>query len=154
MTVIVFDGKNDKKYELLNPYTIIDGSNVAFEERDKNNKPKLSNILNIRKKLNKYGVKQNRIICDESLKYCIDKRDEFIGYIKKKEIIISPKEIKADLYVLQLSFENHGLIISNDKYREYYTIFGEDWIENKRIPFEIVNGEIFFSKIILNKELI
>ena len=153
MTIVVFDSRKNKTYELLNPYTVVDGSNVAFEERDKNNKPKFSNILNLRKKLKKYGVIRNTIICDDSLKYCIDKRNEFIKYINNKEIITPPKDIKADLYVLQLAFEKDGLIISNDKYREYHTIFDTDWIENKRIPFEIVNGEIFFNKIIINKKV-
>lgn len=150
----MFDGRNGKTYELLNTYIVIDGSNIAFEERNENNKPKLSNILNLREKLEKLGIIQYRIICDDSLYYCIDERDNYANYINKKEIIVPPKNIKADVYILQLAFENDGLIISKDKYKEYYSIFGKDWIENKRIPFEIVNGEIFFNKIIINKEVV
>ncbi len=152
--IVMFDDNNGKTYELLNPYIVVDGSNVAFEERDDNNKPKLSNILNLRIKLKKLGIIQYGIVCDDSLYYCIDERDKYTNYIKKKEIIVPSKNIKADIYILQLAFEKNGLIISKDKYKEFYPIFGKKWIENKRIPFEIVNGEIFFNKIIINKEVI
>ena len=98
--IVMFDGRNGKTYELLNTYIVVDGSNVAFEERNDNNKPKLSNILNLRIKLEKLGIIQYRIICDDSLYYCIDERDNYANYTNKKEIIVPPKEIKADIYVL------------------------------------------------------
>jgi predicted PilT family ATPase len=34
---------------------------------------------------------------------------------------LNPKDIKADIYILQLAFEKDGFIISKDKYKEYHS---------------------------------
>ena len=44
----------------------IDGSNLAFEIRDSQNKPRFSNILKLQETLRKSDIFNYRIICDRS----------------------------------------------------------------------------------------
>lgn len=132
---------------------VIDGSNVAFEERNSKGKPKFSNILKIKNKLERCSDLNYKIICDRSLIYSIDNKENYIEFISKDIIIETPEGTKADPFILQYAFENNGYIISNDKFKDFYSIFKKKWIEKRRISFRIIDDEIYFDKLII-KEVI
>lgn len=127
----------------------IDGSNLAFEIRDSQNKPRFSNILKLQETLRKSDIFNYRIICDRSLYYCIDEKSNYSKVIQKGLIIESPEGTTSDIFILQLAYEKNGYIISNDKFKDFYSIYDEAWIENYRISFKIIDEEIYFNKIII-----
>lgn len=127
---------------------VIDGSNVAFEQRNSNNKPKLSKILILLKSLKKLGLNHIKIICDRSLYYCIDDRKGYSQLKKEGVIVESPEGTSSDLFILQYAFQKNGYIISNDKYREFFSIFNDEWVNNRRISFKIIDDVFCFNKII------
>ena len=128
---------------------VIDGSNVAFEQRTSNNKPKLSNLIVLLETLKKLGIINLKIICDRSLFYCIDDRKRYSQLIKKGVIVESPEGTASDIFILQYAFQKNGYIVSNDKYREFHSIFKKDWVESRRISFKIIDDMVCFNKIII-----
>lgn len=128
---------------------VIDGSNVAFEKRDSEGKPKFSNILALKNKLDRYGILNYRIICDRSLFYSIDDQEYYTKFVDEGKIIETPEGTKADPFILQYAFENDGYIISNDKFKQLKSIFSSVWIESRRISFRIIDNKIYFDKLII-----
>jgi len=147
--ILLKDGEIEKNVDFLQCYFVIDGANIAFEERTSKNKPKFSNILLLIKKLCFVGIKNYKIICDASLYHCIDDQEQYSQLIKNKEIIKVPSGTKADIFILQYSHDKNAYIISNDKYKEYFDLFDKDWIDEHRISFRIIDNEIYFDKLII-----
>jgi len=135
--------------EIDENFYVSDGSNVAFEQRDSNNKPKLSNILLLLETLKKLGIVNLKVICDRSLYYCIDDRKGYSQLIKKDIIIESPEGTPSDIFILQYAFQKNGYIISNDKFREFHSIFKKEWLESRRVSFKIIDDVICFNKFII-----
>jgi len=136
--------------EVANKLYVIDGSNVAFEIRTPNKKPNVSNILKLMENLKHLRIRRFKVICDKSLYYCINNKHKY-SQLKKEGIIIeSPEGDPADVFILQLAYQKDGYIISNDKYREYHSIFSKNWIESRRISFRIIDDVFCFNKIIIN----
>lgn len=127
---------------------VIDGSNVAFEQRNSKNRPKLSNLILLIKSLKSLGINNLKIICDRSLYYCIDDQDG-LSQLKNNGLLIeSPEGTESDIFILQYAFLKDGYIISNDKYRDFFSIFDQKWVENRRISFKIIDDVFCFNKII------
>jgi len=136
--------------KISNNLYVIDGSNVAFEIRTPNNKPSLSNILNLMESLKYLRIRQFKVICDRSLYYCIDEKNEYSKLKNKGFIVESPEGTPADIFILQLAYQKEGYIISNDKFREFYPTFSKKWVESRRISFRIIDDVFCFNKIIIN----
>ena len=51
----------------------------------------------------------------------------------------------ADKFILRLSRDTGALILTNDLYKEYRDEF--DWIDKKRVPYSIINGELYLHPI-------
>lgn len=127
---------------------VIDGSNVAFEQRTSDNKPKLLNLINLIENLKKLGITRVKIICDRSLYYCINDKKGYFQLINDGIIIECPEGSPSDIYILQYALQKNAYIISNDKFRDYYKSFDKDWIEDQRIAFKIIDEVFCFNKII------
>lgn len=145
---LIYDNENDKIYEANNCYFVIDGANIAYEAKTKDNKPKFSNLLMTIRKMDSFGINQYIIICDRSLYYRIDDKKNYKQYVQEKRIIETPEGTPADIFVLQLVHEKNGYIISNDQFKDFYAIFEKKWINEKRISFRIIDDNIFFDKLI------
>jgi hypothetical protein len=91
-----------------------------------------------------------KIICDKSLYYCIDDKEGYSQLKTKGLLIESPEGTLADIFILQLTFHKNGYIISNDKYREFYSVFEKEWVEDRRIAFKVIDDIICLNKIIVN----
>ncbi|MHA2033361.1 MAG: NYN domain-containing protein, partial [Candidatus Kariarchaeaceae archaeon] len=97
---------------------VIDGSNIAWEQTNKDNKPMIDNIIKAYKSLKENGFKQIVIIADAALRYQIDDKDELDRLVKTKFIKLVPAKVNADGFILRFSAENGYLILSNDLYKE------------------------------------
>ena len=91
MSLIIKTNEKISVKTLSEPYFIIDGSNVAFENKSPRNKPLYSNIQIVIKKLIQLEINYFKVICDNNLRYCITERNEYLKAVHKKQIIESPK---------------------------------------------------------------
>src|ERR687889_2607125 len=97
---------------------IIDGANVAYEERSAGGKPKLSNLLRVRGELEERGL-EAVIIVDASLKYDIDDQSQLETLIRSQQIRQVPAGTDADYFIIQFADQLDALIVTNDRYRDY-----------------------------------
>jgi Xaa-Pro aminopeptidase len=118
---------------------VIDGANVAYEERSAGGKPKLSNLLKVRRELEERGC-EAVIIVDASLKYDIDDQEQLETLIRSQQIRQVPAGTDADFFIIQFADQLDALMVTNDRYRDYAERF--PWIPERRLPYMIVKGEV------------
>ena len=118
---------------------VIDGANVAYEERSAGGKPKLSNLLKVRRELEERG-QEAVIIVDASLKYDIDDQGQLETLIRSQQVRQVPAGTDADFFIIQFAHELDALIVTNDRYKDYAERF--PWIPERRLPYMIVKGEV------------
>jgi hypothetical protein len=118
---------------------VIDGANVAYEERSAGDKPKLSNLLKVRGEMEGRGY-EPIIIVDASLKYDIDDQTQIETLIHSQQIRQVPAGTDADYFILQVAQQHDALIVSNDQYKDYMDQY--PWIPERRLPYMIVKGEV------------
>ncbi|MBA7565641.1 hypothetical protein ES708_07326 [subsurface metagenome] len=145
------------KFPYLLEYPIyIDINNVAYSRFNKFEKPLLRDILALIDYLrNDIGFPKENIhcICDPSLKYYIDKPNEFKALIKEGLIIEAPKVADEMILSFALKYE-FCWIISNDKFREYIDqLPSKKWLEDRRISFMIIEDGVCLSPNIDYKQI-
>ena len=118
---------------------VIDGANVAYEERSAGGKPKLSNLLKVRHELEERG-QEAIIIVDASLKYDIDDQEQLEKLIQSQLVRQVPAGTDADYFIIQFAHELDALIVTNDRYKDYAAQY--PWIPDRRLPYMIVKGEV------------
>jgi hypothetical protein len=118
---------------------VIDGANVAYEERSAGGKPKLSNLLKVRRELEERGC-EAVIIVDASLKYDIDDQEQLETLIQSQQVRQVPAGTDADFFIIQFADQLDALMVTNDRYRDYAERF--PWIPERRLPYMIVKGEV------------
>ena len=118
---------------------IIDGANVAYEERSAGGRPKLSNLLKVRRELEERGF-EAIILVDASLKYDIDDQTQLESLIASQQVRQVPAGTDADFFIIQLAEQLDARIVTNDRYKDYAERF--PWIPERRLPYMIVKGEV------------
>src|SRR5919112_4462155 len=118
---------------------VIDGANVAYEERSAGGKPKLANLLKVRRELEERGC-EAVIIVDASLKYDIDDQEQLETLIQSQQVRQVPAGTDADFFIIQFADQLDALMVTNDRYRDYAERF--PWIPERRLPYMIVKGEV------------
>jgi predicted nucleic acid-binding protein len=118
---------------------IIDGANVAYEERSAGGRPKLSNLLRVRRELEERGF-EVLILVDASLKYDIDDQTQLESLIASQQVRQVPAGTDADFFIIQLAEQLDARIVTNDRYKDYADRF--PWIPERRLPYMIVKGEV------------
>ncbi len=118
---------------------VIDGANVAYEERSAGGKPKLSNLLKVRRELEERG-QEAVIIVDASLKYDIDDQEQLEKLIRSQQVRQVPAGTDADYFIIQFAHELDALVVTNDRYKDYTAQY--PWISERRLPYMIVKGEV------------
>jgi hypothetical protein len=118
---------------------VIDGANVAYEERSAGGKPKLSNLLKVRRELEERGF-ESVIIVDASLKYDIDDQEHLETLIRSQQVRQVPAGTDADFFIIQFAHELDALMVTNDRYKDYADRY--PWIPERRLPYMIVKGEV------------
>jgi hypothetical protein len=118
---------------------IIDGANVAYEERSAGGKPKLSNLLRVRGELEERGF-EAVILVDASLKYDIDDQTQLESLIQSQQVRQVPAGTDADYFIIQLAEQFNARVVTNDRYKDY--LEQHPWITDRRLPYMIVKGEV------------
>ena len=118
---------------------IIDGANVAYEEKSAGGRPKLSNLLKVRRELEERGF-EAIILVDASLKYDIDDQTQLESLIASQQVRQVPAGTDADFFIIQLAEQLDARIVTNDRYKDYAERF--PWIPERRLPYMIVKGEV------------
>lgn len=118
---------------------VIDGANVAYEERSGGGKPKLSNLLKVRRELEERGL-DPVIIIDASLKYDIDDQEQIEVLIRSQQIRQVPAGTDADFFILEVAHQHDARIVTNDQYKDYLAQY--PWIPDRRLPYMIIKGEV------------
>lgn len=150
MTIYLVDTDSSCCKEFNNQPIVIDGANVAFENVLKDQKAKFSNLVLLKHLLEINGITNYIVFCDRSLHYKIDETKKYDDLIKHNPSFYeTPGGTQADHFILQHAFKSNGLIISNDNFRDFFTIYEKDWIISHRISFCIINNEINFDKLII-----
>ncbi len=148
MTAIVKNILTDKLPMITQTSFVIDGANVALEVKNSKGKAQIQNLKIIMEKFDAMGISGYKIICDYSLYSRMDDRKVYSNLVKAGKIIETPSGIEADVIILQYAYDNNAYIISNDKFRDYYDIFDENWINKVRMSFLFINDEIYLDKLI------
>jgi len=118
---------------------VIDGANVAYEERSMGGKPKLSNLLKVRRELEERGF-EALILVDASLKYDIDDQQQIETLIRSQQIRQVPAGTDADYFILQVADQHDARIVTNDQYKDHLDRY--PWIPARRLPYMIIKGEV------------
>ena len=118
---------------------VVDGANVAWSEQTSDRKPKVSNIVAMRKALEDSGY-DPIIIIDASLRYDVDDPDQLEALIDGQKVRQSPAGTEADYFVLMTAEQQKSEFVTNDTYEKYSDDY--DWIWDRRIPYMIVEGEV------------
>ena len=118
---------------------VIDGANVAYEERSAGGKPKFSNLLKVRSELEEKGF-EPVILVDASLKYDIDDQQQLENLIRSQQVRQVPAGTDADYFIIQFAQELDALIVTNDRYKDYAQQY--PWVHDRRLPYMIVKGEV------------
>ncbi|UJG42023.1 MAG: hypothetical protein K9W45_06040 [Candidatus Heimdallarchaeum aukensis] len=129
--------------ETTYPYdvVIVDGSNVAWEEKDAAGHPKLANIEAMINKLSRSNFKKIITVADAALRYQIDNQRRLDQLVKEGAIKMLPARVDGDKFILRIAEEETAMIVSNDLFKEFREI--APWIDKRRIPFTILDGEVF-----------
>ncbi len=120
---------------------VVDGSNVAWEEINSEGKPKVNNIKRIVELLSSAGFEEIIVLADASLRHQIDNPKELKRLVKLGLVKYLPAKVKGDQLLLRLAEEKDAYILTNDLFKEYRDIY--NWIDKRRIPFTIINGEAY-----------
>ncbi len=120
---------------------ILDGSNIAWEEKNADNKPKLNNIETMINKLSRANFKKIITVADAALRYQIDDQKKLDRLVKEGAIKMLPARVDGDKFILRLAEEENGMIISNDMFKEFRE--QAPWIDERRIPYTILTGEVW-----------
>ncbi|TXT62440.1 MAG: hypothetical protein BAJALOKI3v1_580018 [Promethearchaeota archaeon] len=138
--------------ELKDITFVIDGANLALYDADTNDKDdivkgnvwRLEVLIDTMKSL---GISDYLVMFDRALIYKIDEPDAYEQLLKKENFIEVTGGTQADNFILQYAKKENAYIISNDMFRDFYEVYGRDWIVEKRIAFQFVNDFLFFDKI-------
>ncbi len=129
--------------ELNYPFetAILDGSNIAWEEKNGSNKPKIANVESMINRLSRANFKKIITVADAALRYQIDEQRRLDQLVKEGAIKMLPARVDGDKFILRLADEENAMIVSNDMFKE----FREDapWIDERRIPYTILEGEVY-----------
>jgi len=122
----------------IKPKLIADISNIAGHYDE--NPPKVKNI-NIMFNTLKYDYYIIGI-ADWQLYYCIDYRESYEYYLRRRIILEAPKGIDADILFILKAIHDDCPILTNDRLQDHLDLLpSEWWLETHRIPFDIIKGE-------------
>ncbi|MFX1532922.1 MAG: hypothetical protein ACFFDI_01660 [Promethearchaeota archaeon] len=128
---------------------IVDGNNVAYDEKDPQGRPKLWNILVMKEELEAQGFKV-KIFVSAALRYSIDEKEMFEALVNDQTIRQVPAGSYDDEFVINAAKKHNGFILSNDKFEEFPT--EQNWIKKRQIRFKISEGVVLFENEILSIE--
>ena len=116
---------------------LVDGSNVAHEETTHSGKPKVANLVAMRRALLKEGF-DPLIVVDASLVHQVDDRDQLEALVDRQEVRQVPAGTDADFFIIGLAEELDAQIVTNDRYRDY--VDKHRGLRARLVPYMVVEG--------------
>ena len=92
-------------------------------------------------KLSRSNFKKIITVADAALRYQIDNQKRLDQLVKEGAIKMLPARVDGDKFILRIAEEETAMIVSNDLFKEFREI--APWIDKRRIPFTILDGEVF-----------
>jgi hypothetical protein len=126
----------------------VDAANVAYAELSATDKPKVSNLVVVRRALEERGYEPISI-ADASLRHEVDDPRQWEALIDRQDIRQSPAGTDADYFILETADRYDARVVSNDEFDSYRDEY--PWIEERRVPLMIVNGQVEFYESRLEK---
>ncbi|NPD90092.1 MAG: hypothetical protein HGN29_15375 [Asgard group archaeon] len=120
---------------------ILDGSNIAWEEKGSSDKPKINNIEAMINRLSRANFKKIVTVADAALRYQIDNQRRLDKLVKDGAMKMLPARVDGDKFILRLAEEENAMIVSNDMFKEFRET--ASWIDQRRIPYTILDGEVY-----------
>ncbi|MBY9000727.1 MAG: hypothetical protein KGD64_07435 [Candidatus Heimdallarchaeota archaeon] len=120
---------------------ILDGSNIAWEEKNSLDKPKISNIENMINRLSKVEFKKIITVADAALRYQIDNQKRLDKLVREGAMKMLPARVDGDKFILRIAEEENAMIVSNDMFKEFRDM--KSWIDQRRIPYTILDSEVY-----------
>ncbi len=120
---------------------ILDGSNIAWEEKSLSNKPQINNIEAMINRLSRANFKKIVTVADAALRYQIDEQKRLDRLVKEGAMKMLPARVDGDKFILRLAEEENAMIVSNDMFKEFRET--APWIDERRIPYTILDGEVY-----------
>ncbi len=118
---------------------VVDGANVAHEEPTGDGKPRMGNLVAMRRTLAKAGY-EPVVIVDATLRHDIDDPQQLEALLDDGLIHQAPAGTAADTFVL-LEAERRGCpVVSNDTFAGYRE--DHPWIDDRRWPYMIIDGRV------------
>ena len=128
---------------------VVDGANVAYAEMSKEGDPRVSNLVDMRRYLQQAGYTPI-IIVDASVRYEIDDPKQLEALLDRQAVRQAPSDTDADFFILETAKQHNAKIVTNDKFDQFRDEY--PWIEERRVPFMIIDGEIILYKRQLSEE--
>ncbi|MGH7475614.1 MAG: NYN domain-containing protein [Longimicrobiales bacterium] len=127
--------------ERAEPVAIVDGANVAHSTAGA--KPRLSNILLVRKKLEEEGYR-TIVLVDAGLRHEIDDPASYERLVEEGAIRQAPAGTDADYFLLSFARELDASVVSNDRFRDRQEQFAD--VTDRVIRFMIVEDEVVLER--------
>ena len=120
---------------------ILDGSNIAWEEKNLADKPKISNVEAMINRLSRANFAKIITVADAALRYQIDNQKRLDRLVKEGAVKMLPARVDGDKFILRLAEEENAMIVSNDMFKEFRET--APWIDQRRIPYTILDDEVY-----------
>jgi len=127
-----------------NTRIVVDITNILYKDQDEDGNIKIKNLPSIRNSLITQGYNPY-LIADASTQNKVDDKELYKEYLKKKLFKEAPAGRTADKFVLKHSQQWKCKFITNDRYREYWEEFGEEWVLSNRVTFMYTNGQLILD---------
>lgn len=98
---------------------IVDGSNVAWQGSEGGERPRLANLLGVRRELRAHGFFPIRTFIDAALVYQIDRRAELETLIGRGEILVADPGTDADEQILEDARSLRAAVVTNDRMEDH-----------------------------------
>ncbi|MHA2309475.1 MAG: NYN domain-containing protein, partial [Candidatus Heimdallarchaeaceae archaeon] len=89
---------------------ILDGSNIAWEEKGLSDKPKISNVEAMINRLSRANFKKIVTVADAALRYQIDNQRRLDKLVKDGAMKMLPARVDGDKFILRLAEEENAMI--------------------------------------------
>jgi hypothetical protein len=123
---------------------VVDGNNVAYCERDDQNRPQVQNLLTMHQTLQAYGWAKIIIFVTAKLKYYIDDRPALEQLICGQIVREAPAGSNDDTFIIQAAKAFDALIVSNDLFRDVPHV-DPVWLHQRQLKFLIINGSVILE---------
>src|SRR5512138_564529 len=115
---------------------VVDGTNIAYEEPSRGGKPKVGNLIAVKKALEQRGY-EPIIIVDASFRHEADDPEQLEALIDSLQVRQAPAGTQADYFVLETAEHKNAIVVSNDQYKQYREQY--PWIDERRVPLMIID---------------